>query len=68
MVEIKLGVYEKNDLIRVLDYAKIKKVEDAAAGIISEGILARDLQTINVLQMRVLGKDYKQFYEVQKNA
>lgn len=66
MVEIKLGVYEKNDLLRVLDYAKIKKNEDAAAGIISPEILTRDLKAINVLQMRVLGKGYKQFYEVQK--
>lgn len=68
MTDIRLGVWEKNDLIRILDYAKIKKMEDYKAGKLTSELFTKDLKTIRTLQNRAMGKDYKKEYEIRKGG
>lgn len=63
MVTIKMSVYEKADLLKVLEYAKEKKIEDCNKDIITPLLLNIELEKINVLKNRVKGKfneDYQQ--------
>ena len=63
MVTIKMNVYEKADLLKVLEYAKEKKIEDCNKDIITPLLLNIELEKINVLKNRVKGKfneDYQQ--------
>lgn len=63
MVTIKMSVYEKADLLKVLEYAKEKKIEDCNKDIITPLLLNIELEKINVLKNRTNGKfkeDYQQ--------
>lgn len=63
MVTIKMSVYEKADLLKVLEYAKEKKIEDCNKDIITPLLLKIELEKINVLKNRAKGKfneDYQQ--------
>lgn len=63
MVTIKMSVYEKADLLKVLEYAKEKKIEDCNKDIITPLLLNIELEKINVLKNRAKGKfneDYQQ--------
>ena len=62
---IKLGVWEKNDLLRLLDYAQQKKLKDYDDNKLTYEEYRRDLKTIWTLKERLRGKDYKQDYELQ---
>ena len=63
MVTIKMSVYEKADLLRFLEYAKEKKLEDCNNDVITPLLLKIELEKINTLKDRVNGKfkeDYQQ--------
>lgn len=63
MVTIKMSVYEKADLLRLLEYAKEKKLEDCNNDVITPLLLKIELEKINALKDRVNGKfkeDYQQ--------
>ena len=62
---IKLGVWEKNDLLRILDYAQRNKLKDYNDNKITFEEYKRELKTIWALKERLKGKDYKQDYELQ---
>ena len=62
MVTIHCDVYEKGDLLRILDYAKIKKKEDYLIDPnITKELLEIDLEKIERLKARVNGK-YREDY------
>ena len=62
MVTIHCNVYEKGDLLRILDYAKEKKREDCNNNPkYTEQELEMDLKKIEILKARVNGK-YKEDY------
>lgn len=63
MITIKMGAYEKADLLHILDYAKEKKYEDFNNDKMTAKLLKMDIDKINVLKARVNGKyteDYLQ--------
>lgn len=62
MVTIKCSVYEKHDLLKLLDYAKEKKYQDCNDNKITTGLLELDVKTIETLKRRVNGQ-YKEDYQ-----
>ena len=62
---IKLGVWEKNDLMRLLDYAQQHKLKEYNDNKLTYEEYRRELKTIWTLKERLRGKDYKQDYELQ---
>lgn len=63
MVTIKMTAYEKADLLRLLEYAKEKKLEDCNNDVITPLLLKIEIEKINTLKDRVNGKckeDYQQ--------
>lgn len=63
MKQISLTVYEKNDLIRFLDYAKMKKIEECTTD--NEVQIQYDIETINHLQKILNVKSRPMEYGVQ---
>lgn len=68
MKQITFGIYEVNDLYRILDYAKEKKIEDSKNGKIYPKLLELELQTINTLKNRLNGIKPKEDYLEQCKA
>ncbi len=63
MVTIKCSEYEKGDMIRILNYARNKKIEDSKKdNKIAKQILNIDLKTIDILIDRVNGKYREDYY------
>lgn len=63
MVIIKCDIYEKGELIRFLDYAKTKKIEDCNNDKITPKLLKLELEKIEILKKIINGKcreDYQQ--------
>ena len=63
MITIKMSVYEKADMLKVLEYAKEKKIEDCNNDIITPLLLNIELERIKILKNRIKGKfneDYQQ--------
>ena len=56
MITVRMGAYEKGDFIRILDYAKEKKIEDCNKGIITPKLLELELKKIYTLKDRINGK------------
>lgn len=63
MKQISLTVYEKNDLIRLLDYAKMKKIEECTTD--NEAQIQYDIETINWLQKILNAKSRPMEYGAQ---
>lgn len=68
MAQLFLGAWERNDLLRILDYAKEKKIQDFENGIIKEKDLEMDIMKIDVLKCRALGIKHNKAYVVNKNV
>jgi hypothetical protein len=68
MAEIKVSAWERNDLIRILDYAKEKKIEDYENGKMTQAECLMDLDKINTILHRLTGIPYRQDYRVQRTA
>lgn len=66
MVTINCDVYEKHDLLKILDYAKKKKYEDCNNNIITPTLLEMEVRTIETLKKRVNGK-YKEDMIITKS-
>lgn len=62
MVTIRCTVYERHDLLRILDYAKEKKVKDCNEGKITAKLLQMDVDRIELLKRRLKG-EYKDDYQ-----
>ena len=62
MVTIKMTAYEKADLLRLLEYAKEKKLEDCNNDVITPLLLKIELEKINTLVNRANGK-YREDYQ-----
>lgn len=62
MVTIRCTVYERHDLLRLLDYAKEKKFKDCNEGKITEKLLQMDVDRIELLKRRLKG-EYKEDYQ-----
>lgn len=63
MVTIKCTVYEKHDLLRLLDYAKEMKIKECNEGEMTTRLLQMDIDRINLLKRRINGQyseDYQQ--------
>lgn len=65
MAEIKVSAWERNDLIRILDYAKEKKVLDYKSGKMTQKECSMDLDKINTILQRLTGIPYRPDYRVQ---
>lgn len=68
MVTINCTVYEKHDLLKVLDYAKEKRIEDCDKGKITTEHLELDLKTIETLKLRVHGKYREDYQDVSSKS
>lgn len=68
MADIKVSAWERNDLIRILDYAKEKKMLDYENGKMTQAECLMDLNKINTILARLTGIPYKQDYRVQRIA
>lgn len=62
MVTIKCTVYEKHDLLRLLDYAKEKKIQEFNEDKITAKLLKMDMDRIELLKRRVNGQ-YREDYQ-----
>ena len=62
MVTIKCSVYEKYDLLKLLDYAKEKKYQDCNDNKISPKLLELDVKIIETLK-RIVNGQYKEDYQ-----
>lgn len=67
MAQLFLGAWERNDLLRILDYAKEKKIQDFENGIIKEKDFEMDIMKIDVLKCRALGIKHTRSYIVNRN-
>lgn len=56
MITIICSVYEKHDLLELIDYAKKKKIEDCNNDIITPYLLNIELARLNKLKQRINGK------------
>lgn len=65
MAIIKMSAWEKNDLLRLLDYAQQKKLKDYDNNKMTFEEYKQDLIKINTIKERLRGKEYKQDYERQ---
>lgn len=65
MVTITCNVYEKHDFLNMLDYAKKKKIEDCNNNLITPGLLKLELEKIDRLKRRILGKKPVEDYLLQ---
>ena len=61
---IKMESYERNDLYRILDYAKAKKLDDLNNKKITKEMYEMDIEKIKTIVARINGK-YKRDYIVQ---
>ncbi len=68
MAEIKVSAWERNDLKRILEYAKEKKIQDYENKQITQAECLMDLNKINTILQRLTGIPYKQDYRVQRIA
>lgn len=66
MAEIKVSAWERNDLIRILEYAKEKKIEDYEQKRMTQAECLMDLNKINTILQRLTGIQYRQDYRVQR--
>lgn len=64
MIKILCSAYEKQDFIRTLEYAKEKKEEDFKKGRMKEKRLQYELNIIDKLIDRVLGKCQEDYYNM----
>lgn len=68
MAQIVLAPLEKNDLLRVLDYAMQKKTEELEKDKVNTRVLKDDIQKIKILKSRVMGNDYKPNYHARSTS
>ena len=52
-MEMKLNSYERNDLVRILDYAILKKKQDYENELMSKERLQLEIETINFLKSKI---------------
>lgn len=64
MVTIKCTVYEKHDLLRLLDYAKEKKIQECDEGKITTKLLQMYIDRIELLKRRVKGQYREDYHDV----
>jgi hypothetical protein len=67
MTDLRLSAWERNDLMRVLDYAIEKKIQDYKKGEIAEGEFELDITKMNNLKCRVFGIKHEKAYIVSTN-
>lgn len=63
MVTINCSVYEKHDLLEVLEYAKKKKIQDYESGKITKELMKFDTNIIDKLIQRVNGKYVEDYFK-----
>lgn len=60
MPTFNIDYYEKNDLLRLLNYCRKKKKEDYSSGILTYDLLKMDLQIIEILERRLNQKSIEE--------
>lgn len=68
MVTINCTVYEKHDLLRLLDYAKEKKIQDCNEEKITPRLLQMDIDRINLLKKRISGQYEDDYQDVSAKS
>lgn len=61
MTTIKVSPYEKGEMYRYLEYARVKKKEDLKNGIITEELYKYDKNKIDTLIQRINGINYENY-------
>lgn len=67
MANLVLSAWERNDLLRILEYAKEKKRDDYERNKMTLEEFKQDIEKINVIKKRTLGIRYVKAYAVTKN-
>lgn len=68
MITIKCTVYEKHDLLKILDYAKEKKYQDCNDEKITPKLLHMEVERIELLKRRINGQYREDYQDVSTKA